>query len=209
MTDQEIVLAAKPYSMTAGNNLLATVDAVRLIDCGIPGDIVECGVWQGGHIIAAMLASHTARTYWLFDTFDGMTEPGEHDWRKGKHATEKKGYRRGRQQWCRAEQDEVAANVKQYQRADQEVRYVVGPVEKTLRQEHLPDRIVVLRLDTDFYESTCVELEVLWPRLVPGGVLIVDDYYSWDGCRRACDEYFGLTAKFELVYGPTVRMRKP
>ena len=207
MTDQEIVARAEPYSMTGPVRLAATVTAVRETE-HLAGDIVECGVWRGGNIIAAMLASERARRFWLFDTFDGMTEPGEHDWRKGKHATEKKGYRRGRQQWCRAERDEVEANVRQYQRADQEVRYVVGPVEHTLLQQPLPDRIVVLRLDTDFYKSTRVELEVLWPRLVPGGVLIVDDYYSWDGCRRACDEYFGSTAQFKLVYGPTVRMRK-
>lgn len=207
MNDQQIVATAEPYSMTGPVRLAATVAAVRETE-HLEGDIVECGVWRGGNIIAAMLASKCARRFWLFDTFDGMTEPGEHDWRKGKHATEKKGYRRGRQQWCRAELNEVQSNVLQYQRADQEVRYVVGPVEQTLCKLDLPDRIVVLRLDTDFYESTRMELQVLWPRVVSGGVLIVDDYYSWDGCRRACNEYFGSTAQFELVHGPTVRMRK-
>lgn len=208
MTDQEIAAIADTYSMTGSVRIMGTVRAIRETE-HLEGDIVECGVWQGGNMIAAMLASQQPRRFWLFDTFQGMTEPGEHDCRRGRHATETAAYRRaGAAGWCRSELEEVQANVDQYRRSDQEVRYVVGPVERTLRETDIPERIVVLRLDTDFYDSTKIELEVLWSRVVPGGILIVDDYHSWDGCRRACDEYFGADAEWEMIKPPTVRRVK-
>lgn len=208
MTDQEIATIADAYSMTGPVRIMGTVRAVRETE-HLAGDIVECGVWRGGNIIAAMLAAQRPRRFWLFDTFEGMTEPGEHDWRRGRHATEAAAYRKaGASGWCRSELPEVKANVERYRRADQEVRYIQGPVEHTLLGQDLPDRIVVLRLDTDFYDSTRAELEVLWPRVVPGGILIVDDYGSWDGCRRACDEYFGADAIWEMIKPPTVRRVK-
>ena len=71
------------------------------------------------------------------------------------------------------------------------VQLIMGKVEDTLlKKENLPESISVLRLDTDWYESTKIELEVLYPRLVKGGILIVDDYGMWNGSRRAVDEYF-------------------
>lgn len=209
MTDQEIVELCMPLSMTGSKRLQATVSAMHAVE-DLDGDVVECGVWRGGNIIAAMLTAIRPRQFWLFDTFDGMPEPGEHDYRKGRHATENKTYRtKGRQEWCRSELLEVQHNVSRYQRSDQEVRYVVGQVEHTLYNSELPDHIALLRLDTDFYSSTLVELQVLWPRLRSGGVLIIDDYFSWDGCRKACDEFFGPDVEFEPVHGPTVRLIKP
>lgn len=205
MTDQDIIAAAKPYSMTAGNNLLATVQAVHQVDQGVKGDIVECGVWRGGHIIAAMLAASTPRTYWLFDTFDGMTEPGPRDFRKGHHATASSKFKKkGLKQWCRAELEEVKNNVQQFQQQNQTVHYIAGPVQHTLTQSALPSKIAVLRLDTDFYDSTKIELEVLWPRLVQGGILIVDDFHSWDGCRQACEEYFGENFVYESINNKSI-----
>lgn len=69
------------------------------------------------------------------------------------------------------------------------LEFVIGPVEETLITK-VPERIALLRLDTDWYESTRAELEYLYPRLVVGGVLIVDDYGHWKGARKAVDEYF-------------------
>ena len=204
MTNWDIMLTARPYTMTSGRNLLATIGAAKM---SVRGDFVECGVWRGGHVIAALLATTQARTHWLFDTFDGMTEPGPHDIRRGSHARETTAYRkRGPRQWCRAELEEVQTNIDQYRRPDQAVRYVQGPVEDTLPVTELPEEIAVLRLDTDFYSSTLAELQHLWPRVVPGGTIIIDDYYSWDGCRRACDEYFGEDAPWQPIDGPAVRM---
>lgn len=208
MTDQEIVLTAQPYSMTEGNNLLATVQAVHAIDQGVPGDIVECGVWRGGHIIAAMLTSQHTRRYWLFDTFDGMPEPGPQDTRRGVHASQTTKYRKKGQAWCRAELAEVKHNIDQFARPEQTVIYVPGVVERTLRHSMLPDEIALLRLDTDFYSSTLIELQTLWPRLSTGGILIVDDFGSWDGCRQACEEFFGSNFDHEIINDKAIRKVK-
>lgn len=206
MTDWDIMLTAKPYTMTSGTNLLATITAVK--NSG-SGDFVECGVWKGGHVIAALLASTQPRTYWLFDTFDGMTEPGPYDIRSGVHARHTTAYRkRGPQQWCRAELAQVQDNIDRFRRPDQIVKYVMGPVEQTLTTHELPDKIAVLRLDTDFYSSTLAELHNLWPRVISGGTVIIDDYYSWDGCRQACDEYFGQLFNHDRVDGPAIRVSK-
>jgi hypothetical protein len=72
----------------------------------------------------------------------------------------------------------------------EKMHFVQGAVEKTLREHELPPSIAVLRLDTDWYESTKVEMEVLYPRLARGGVLMIDDYGHYAGSRRAVDEYF-------------------
>jgi hypothetical protein len=156
-----------------------------------------------------MLASHTARTYWLFDTFDGMTEPGPQDQRRGVHATQSTKYKKkGAKNWCRAELDEVKHNIAQFAPPNTAIEYIKGPVEYTLKNSVLPDSIALLRLDTDFYSSTLIELEVLWPRLSQGGVLIIDDYLSWDGCRQACQEFFGKNFSYDAINNKAIRKIK-
>lgn len=91
-------------------------------------------------------------------------------------------------------------NMRSTGHADDHLRFVVGPVEETLRTEKIPQRIALLRLDTDWYESTRVELEVLLPRLSPGGVLIIDDYNHWAGSRRAVDEHFTAHAQRPIMF---------
>jgi len=86
-------------------------------------------------------------------------------------------------------QDAVRATLTQSGYPTGRLHFVRGPVETTL-PEHAPERLALLRLDTDWYESTRHELQHLYPRLSEGGVLIVDDYGHWEGARRAVDEYF-------------------
>ena len=78
--------------------------------------------------------------------------------------------------------------------------------ESVLEAQNLPDKIAILRLDTDFYESTKAELETLYPRLSPGGELIVDDYGEWAGARKAVDEYFSGQAVWLHYVTHTVRL---
>jgi hypothetical protein len=78
------------------------------------------------------------------------------------------------------------------------VHFIEAPVEESL-PAHAPEQIALLRLDTDWYASTRHELEHLYPRLVPGGVLIIDDYGHWEGARRAADEYFGKIGEHLLL----------
>jgi O-methyltransferase len=196
--DLETIEAVRTFTMTSAERILALCQAVRyLIQNQISGDIVECGVWRGGSIMAILRTlkqlNACDRRVWLFDTFCGMPAPTARDVDYvGKTAGEL--LRADRIEdpqsiWCCSSLSEVRANVARCGYPDELVRFVVGPVESTL-QVQLPDRIALLRLDTDWYESTRVELDRLFPRLVPGGVLLVDDYGHWQGCRRAVDEYF-------------------
>jgi hypothetical protein len=192
----EIYRQCAPYSMTSIERMYGLYSAVNhLIGQGIPGDFVECGVWQGG---SAMLMARTLakkaieRSIWLYDTFAGMTEPTDLDRDFAGQAAAQKWQSKqvdGGNQWCRAGLDAVRRNMASTGHPEDCVRYVEGPVEKTLL-EVMPDQIALLRLDTDWYESTKIELELMYPKLVVGGVLIVDDYGHWQGARRAVDEYF-------------------
>lgn len=185
----QLIAEVSPYSKSGERRLNAMGKALwRIDEYGIPGDIVECGVWRGGNIILARKLCPT-RVCWLYDTFCGMTEPTAVDmtrsgsmWptdrAKGKSAV--------------SVQD-VRANFMRTETLDDHyLRFVEGPVEHTLMDtDNLPERIAILRLDTDWYASTKIELEVLYPRLVPSGYLIVDDYGHWMGARKAVNDYFG------------------
>lgn len=164
-------------------------ELARLDAAGIAGDVVECGVWRGGHIILARLLS-PGRRCWLFDTFEGMTAPGPFDLkRSGQKPPPSKALSK---KWTAASLQEVAGNLKRHNLYDDsKLHFVVGDVCTTLQDaDNLPDQIALLRLDTDWHDSTKIELETLWPRLVKGGALIIDDYGHWLGARKATQDYF-------------------
>lgn len=156
----------------------------------IQGDIIECGVFRGGNIIIAKTffdSVDDVRRYYCFDTFTGMTAPTEVD---GTKANTKWGFAKAA--WCRAFLDEVKDEFEKHNCLDDSVSFIEGDVAVTLLDEqHLSEKIALLRLDTDWYESTLIELKILYPRLVSGGYLIIDDYGAWEGARKAVDEYFG------------------
>jgi O-methyltransferase len=189
--------AVAEFTMTSPERILALHDAVRyLVQNRIEGDIVECGVWRGGSMMVVaktLLALGDARDLYLCDTFEGMSPPTEHDRafdsRTAEEMLEKTSREAGRSAWCIAGEDDVRQNVFSTGYPSRRVHFVRGKVEDTL-PEAAPERIALLRLDTDWYESTKHELEVLYPRLVEGGVLILDDYGYWQGARKAVDEYF-------------------
>jgi len=184
----------RPYTMTSRRRIYELLDAIQYISkSGLPGDFVECGVWKGGSSLAAamMLKSlgETGRDLWLFDTYEGMVAPGDKDGSKA-NAGYKSSLRGGQgSDWCRSSLEEVKSHMFIADYPDDKIHYVAGAVEKTLPAQG-PEKICLLRLDTDWYESTRHELETLYPRLVPGGILIIDDYGYWEGARRAVDEYF-------------------
>lgn len=161
----------------------------------IAGDIVECGVWQGGSSMLCAYAlqdqQDTARHLWLYDTFAGMNQPTEQDVDMfGQSALDN--WQDLNTEHYRAEKiglEAVTANLQRTGYPSDRLHFVKGPVEDTLPQT-IPDKIALLRLDTDWYESTRHELEHLYPRLVPGGVLIIDDYSTWQGARKAVNDYF-------------------
>jgi len=190
-------------STSSDERLYATIMACRhVVERGIHGDFVECGVWRGGNsVIAAGVfkAMKADRSAWLFDTFAGMTAPTEADVNFRGEVAEAKfkaSQRSGHNDWCYASIEEVTANFQKAGLLSDRIKFIKGDVASTLAvSSNVPERISVLRLDTDWYESTKAELEILYPRLNGGGILIVDDYGHWGGARKAVDEYFVSNAR--------------
>lgn len=193
----EIIRKVREYTMTSPERLFALIQAVRHVTAAsVPGDVVECGVWRGGSMMAAALTlmecSDTQRGLHLFDTFEGMSPPTALDVAvDGQTASALLAPPRTadpESPWCYAGIDDVRAAMRSTGYPSECIHYIQGRVEDTI-PANVPARISLLRLDTDWYESTRHELEHLYPLLSPGGVLIIDDYGHWAGCRKAVDEY--------------------
>ena len=187
------------FTMTSIPRLVNTLKSCKyVVENNIPGDFVECGVWRGGNgILARKYFDHVGskKKVWMFDTFEGMTEPGIHDKKHGFNILAKIKYDKSLNEnyvdWCYASLEDVKNNCIKSNINLNDVCFVKGDICKILlSKKNLPDRISVLRLDTDFYESTKSELEILYPLLSKTGVLIIDDYGGWEGSKKACDEYF-------------------
>jgi O-methyltransferase len=194
----KIIERVQPFTMTSPERISALCEAVGyLCRTNIPGAIVECGVWRGGSLLAAvenlLIFGQTNRAVWLYDTFEGMTAPTAADkdflGRSAEQLLDESDREDEHSVWCWSQLDQVRQLLFSTGYPQERFQFVVGPVEKTIPAS-LPDQIALLRLDTDWYESTRHELIHLMPKLVPGGVLIVDDYGHWNGCRQAVDEYF-------------------
>jgi len=205
-------LVIKKITMTSRERIQGLHWAIEQIHGDqIPGDVVECGVWRGGNIVLARRAFDSVNNikhYWAYDTFDGMTQPGQQDppeahtnWQTSPHVV------------CRSPRQEVEDVFRAWQILDQRTHLIQGDVAQTLQIEsNLPDRISLLRLDTDWYASTLIELERLYPRLESGGYLIIDDYGYWSGCRQAVHEYFGadlIRYGFVALDDTGIMYRKP
>lgn len=194
----DIYEKTRRYTLTSVERMHALYEAVRYLHrAGIPGDLVECGVWRGG---SCMLMAHTllalgdtSRRLYLYDTFAGMTRPGADDRHSvdgSEQLTRWEVFERGdHNAWCYAPIEEVRRNMRATGYPAESVVLVRGEVEEVLPGTR-PERIALLRLDTDWFQSTYHELNHLYSRLVRGGILIVDDYGAYDGARLAVDRYF-------------------
>ncbi|MBX2834523.1 MAG: TylF/MycF family methyltransferase [Micavibrio sp.] len=188
-------------TMVPSSALHAAYQAAKYVaQNNVPGDLVECGVWKGGCVVmmAETLAYYgdTSRKVYLYDTFAGMTEPTEEDrdYIRGYDAIDRfnKSKKDTHTDWAYAPFEEVERNVEASTYPSKQFVYVKGKVEETIPGT-LPDAIALLRVDTDWYESTKHEMEHLYPLISKGGVFICDDYGSWAGSRKAVDEYFEKT----------------
>jgi hypothetical protein len=196
-SSERIYRKCAKFTMTSPERVNALVESVRyIVDQGISGDIVECGVWKGGSAMAMSLALQELgdedREVFLYDTFAGMTPPSALDRSiRGSSAQEKflkLKTSEDTSDWCFSPLSEAQANILSVGYPEEKYHFIEGKVEDTI-PGCVPERIALLRLDTDWYESTKHELVHLFPRLVPGGVLIIDDYGHWHGARQAVDEY--------------------
>ncbi len=185
-----------PYTMTSKERMAVLEQSVRYVAAArVPGAIVECGVGPGGSMMAAATVlqemGDAERDIYLFDTFAGMSEPTKEDVSvHGKQAMVqyKKRLKDGVCNWISYGKDEVAGNLARTGYPSERLHLIEGMVEDTVPPAEIGD-IALLRLDTDWYESTRVEMEHLYPKLVPGGILLVDDYNRWLGSRKAVDDY--------------------
>ena len=187
----------KQYTMVDLERCYSLYKSVQyIVHNDIPGDLVECGVWKGGccMLIAFTLlkAGVRDRRIWLFDTFSGMTKPGEHDGKTEQMNWENNKKDNDKNDWCYASIEETKSNLGKTGYPLGQLEFVKGKVEETIPGRK-PDKISLLRLDTDWYDSTKHELFHLYPLMGKGAVLIIDDYGVWQGSRKATDEYFGNT----------------
>jgi O-methyltransferase len=193
----EIYNKIKPYTMTSAERVFALCEAVKYIhDKNIEGDIVECGVWKGGSMMAVaetlLSVNESSRNLYLFDTFEGMVPPTDQDVDitgvAAESLLEQSDKMKDDSVWCCASLEIVKNVLNSVGYPSEKIYFVKGMVEYTI-PSHAPNKIALLRLDTDWYESTKHEMEYLFPRLAKGGVLIIDDYGHWKGARKAVDEY--------------------
>jgi O-methyltransferase len=164
--------------------------ALEVLRAGVPGDLVETGVWRGGATIfmRGILAAYgdAERAVWAADSFEGLPTPDVKQYPADDHAWL---WQDG--QWfdnLRVSLEDVRANFERYGLLDERVRFLPGWFKDTLPEAKI-DRIALLRLDGDLYESTIQALDALYPKVSPGGYVIVDDYGSWESCRKATDDY--------------------
>lgn len=175
---------------------------------GVPGDFIETGIWRGGAVILmrAILKAHavTDRTVFAADSFEGLPKPDA-----GTYPADT-----GDRYWTYNELavslEQVRANLDRYGLLDDQVQFLRGYFKDTLPQAPI-ERLAVARLDGDMYESTMTAIEALYPKLEPGGFLIVDDYGAVPACKQAIEDYracCGITDPIETIDWTGVYWRK-
>lgn len=195
----DIIKKAKNYTMTSPERMLSLIRTVKyVIKNNIEGDFVECGVWRGGSMMITALVlmnmKITNRKILLFDTFEGMSPPTNNDVDyKGDLANanylKNIDADKNLNNWCYSSLDDVKANLFSTGYPKDKIHFIKGKVEDTLPNDNC-DKIALLRLDTDWYESTHHELKYLFPLISKKGFLIIDDFGHWKGARKAVEEYF-------------------
>jgi len=191
-SDEFIISKVKPFTMTSPESLRQTLDSIDyVIKNNIHGHIIEIGVWRGGTIMAMLLKlmqlGVTDRHVHLYDTFSGMTEPSAEDVNvEGAKAS-----------WlcenvpifrCEASIYDVRKNISMTGYPEEFIHYHIGDIRK-VDPSDIPETIALLRLDNDWYELYKFELPVFEPRVQPRGIVTIDDYGYWSGCKKAVDDY--------------------
>ena len=216
-TDKQIIKfinISSKFSMTGHQRMHLLSQAILNVKLkNLDGDFVECGVWRGGNILLYKLLNDfygLNKTIFAYDTFEGMTAAEDVDIDLDGNSANKQLLKNKKSEnldniHAFSTINSVKKNISEYTNL-KNINFIIGPVEKSLLLEkNLPKKISILRLDTDWYASTKIELEILYPRLVRGGVLIIDDYGHWQGSRKATDEYFFSEKKWLHVCDYTCR----
>ena len=196
---KDIIKVCSKYSMTGEKRMYLLSEAIKEVKRqNLEGDFLECGIWKGGNIILFKklnILYNLKKNIYAYDTFEGMPASNEFDKDYNENfasdlmSKEEKNSNLNNIH-CYSPYEEVVNNISKYVEVSN-IKFIKGKVEETLLENiNIPKKISILRLDTDFYSSTKIELEVLYNRLVKGGILIIDDYGHWKGARKAVDEFF-------------------
>jgi len=191
MDFEQIYKICSPYTITSVARMRKLHESViYLNENNINGAYIECGVFKGGSVMNMALTQlkfDKKVHIYLYDTFEGMTPEGDCDINyQGVSASK---ILRNPNKRCVCSLEQVKKNMSLTGYPEKYLHYCKGDITVTF-QSGIPERISLLRLDTDWYESTKAGLEVFYPKLVNGGVLIFDDYGYWRGSRKATDDYF-------------------
>lgn len=183
----------KPFTMTGISSVINLISATRyIVENKIAGDFVECGVWRGGSMMTVALSlkkfNADDRHLFLYDTFSGMVAPTDKDRQFDGKTADQVWRENSDGAWCDASLEDVKSNMNLTGYPSDKIHYIEGKIEETI-PDTMPQKVALLRLDTDWYESTKHELSHLYPLLVPGGILIIDDYGHWSGSKTATDEF--------------------
>jgi O-methyltransferase len=187
-----IIKLIDSYSMTSYIRKFFLIKCIHYINKNnIKGDIVECGIWKGGNLFLSKKINdfyQIKRKYYGYDTFAGMTKPS-----KNEHFSLKKDFTNNKRKfdWLIINKEKVINYAKNLFSDISDFKFIEGAVEETLCiKKNLPRKISLLRLDTDYYKSTKIELDKLYPKLSKGGILIIDDYGDMPGAKKAVDNFF-------------------
>lgn len=186
-----LIRVCSQFSMISQARFRANIQCVEtVLKEDVPGDIVEIGVWKGGSVMSMMFVCDyykQYRTIHLFDTFSGMTPASDIDTRVSDNIHFNRFIPTADAYFhCKASIEEVKENLNRIKYPCEKINFHVGDI---CKNTFIPDSIAVLRLDTDFYESTRHELEQFYDVVSPGGFVIIDDYGYWNGARKAVDEW--------------------
>jgi O-methyltransferase len=162
------------------------------------GCVVECGCWRGGMAAGLVLIGGPARHYFFFDSFEGLPPASAED---GQYAKQWQAARDGTiyRDNCTASLEEFTQTIRSLPISPERVHVHKGFFENVLPHVEVPP-IALLRLDADWYESTMHCLNKFWERLLPGALVIVDDYYHWEGCRRSLHAFLAQRNETAAIY---------
>jgi O-methyltransferase len=189
--ESRIISLVDERTMTGENRILNLLNCVEyVVRANVNGDFVECGVWRGGSILAMgykLLQLQQERDIWAYDTFEGTPEPTKEDFVLETGQTMSSKWSAGKIAFASREDFEFGA--KEFRETGVNIIPIQGDIRVTLKDQK-PKQISILRIDTDIYEPVKFALEELWGLIADGGVLIIDDYDTWAGAKKATDEFF-------------------
>lgn len=186
----------KDHTMVPQKLFATNLDLCRQY-ADIPGAIVECGTWKGGMIGAIAYTLGKDREYALFDSFEGLPPAREID---GPHAIRWQSNKDGPYYYDNCRASEQSAREAMELSGARNFSINKGWFADTLAEARFDSGIAILRMDADWYDPTTEVLNHLFPKVNRGGVIIVDDYYTWDGCSRAVHDYLSAHRRTERIY---------